>query len=176
MRPCPQHTLGRSSTLPTLLGLIRGMEVQTVTIASPHLWISLSIPAQPLWPKIQPPQKTSLGPCLDFFLVSSGICTAPDPWQQVSIQPMGAAGVSPEALSQAAPYLYPSPERVALQPRIERHPWHRGQSGSCCRGFPQPGSWLWMGCVSAGGRNVGNAQLQGSPLWGIKAHDSRQER
>lgn len=30
-----------------------------------------------------------------------------------------------------------------------------------------------MGCVSAGGRNAGNVRLQGSPLWGIKAHDSQ---
>lgn len=77
----------------------------------------------------------------------------------------------------ALPRLCPCPARAA--PHKEASPGTGATSGSCgrprsrCKGFPQPWSCLWMGCVSAGGRNAGNVQLQGSPLWGIKAHDSQ---
>lgn len=39
--------------------------------------------------------------------------------------------------------------------------------------LPAAGPAFWMGSVSAGSRNSGNAKLQGSPLGRIKAHDSQ---
>lgn len=124
-------------------------------------------PSRPL-PQFHPPS-------------DSGIYIAPRLWEHMGTQPMGAGGDYPDTFSCSSPAIsVPStggpaaPNRKAcLAQGTERE--QQPPPLADAKVSLQPGglwSCLWMGCVSAGGRNSGNVKLQGSPLWRIKAHDS----
>lgn len=136
MRPCPQHTLERSSTLPTLLGLIRGMEVQTVTIACPPLWTSLSIPAQPPCSCDQRSSLPQKNPSwsLPQFLSSQ----QRDLHWSLAASEHPAHGDCSSFVPLLPSYIHPSSEQKGIP--------GTGTQQSCpqswCKGFPQPWSCL----------------------------------
>lgn len=178
MRPCLQHTLDRSTTLPTLLGLIRGMEVQTVTIACPLLWTSLSIPAQPPcscdWRSSLPkrsflaPASVSLWQAVDSHCVRS---------LEGSEHPAMVLLVALQKLCPAAPQLPPSPVRVAGQPEEKGTPGTRDRSRAVAapellQRFPTALELALNGLRVSRRQECGECSTGGRPLWGIKAHDS----